>query len=196
MRRLLDSSGFWVAMLLALFCGLGLLVGAAWLAPLREGQAAVDAGRLEVALERFAAAEARFDGVPLSKQVLPTAYTSSQANQLWVLYQLGDHEALLEKASLSVARAPIHFWAGCALFVKATEEVEAEARIGWFSRASEEFRKALELEPDDWDIKYNYELTERLLAILRDKPEEPPSELLQLLRPEPKEGQRPVRRVG
>jgi hypothetical protein len=196
MRRLLSSSGFWAAMVLALLCGLALVGTAAWLGPLAEGGRALRADRLELALERFAAAEARFDQLPLTKQALPGAYAVSQSNQLWVLYRLGRYDALVEKAAMSAPRAPIHFWAGCALFAKAVAEEEAEARLGWLGRASEEFRAALELDPGDWDTKFNYELSERLLAELRENPETPPKELLQLLRPKPKEGERPSRRVG
>lgn len=196
MHRWLDGSGVWAAFLLALVSGLGLLAGAAWLRPLEEGRVAAEEGRLEEALARSAEAEARFDRVPLSKQLLPSAHAASQANQLWVLYRLGRHDALLEKAAVGVPQAPAHFWSGCALFTRAMEEVEAEARIGWLSRASEEFRKALALAPDDWDVKYDYELTERLLAQLRKDPEKPPKELLQLLRPKPKQGRGPAPRVG
>lgn len=196
MHRWQDGSWVWAAFLLALLCGLGLLAGTAWLRPLEEGQAAAEQGRLEEALARYAAAEARFDRVPLGKQLLPSAHAASQANQLWVLYRLGRHDALLEKAALAVPQAPVHFWSGCALFSRAMEEVEAEARVGWLSRASEEFRKALALAPDDWDVKYDYELTERLLAELRKDPEKPPKELLQLLRPKPKQGRGPAPRVG
>ena len=183
-------------MVLALVCGVALVVTSAWLGPLTEGERAMRVGQLELALERFAAAEARFDRLPASKQVLPSAYAVSQTNQLWLLYRLGQYDALVEKAASSPPRAPAHFWAGCALFAKATAEREAEARLGWLGRASEEFRAALELDPTDWDTKFNYELSERLLAELRKKPETPPKELLQLLRPKPSEGERPTRRVG
>ena len=196
MRRWFDGSGFWAAMLLALVCGAGLLAAGVWLRPLEEGRAAAAAGRFEEARARFAAAEARFDRLPLSKQLLPSAYAASQANQVYLLYQLGEHEALLEKAPSSVPQAPIHFWSGCALFARASAEAETQARIGWLSRASEEFRKALVVAPDDWDVKYDYELTERLLAQLRKNPEKPPKEMLQLLRPKPTEGRSPARRIG
>lgn len=196
MRRRLDGSGVWAGFLLAFVCGLGLLAATAWLRPLEEGQAAAEAGRLEEALARYAAAEARFDRVPLSKQILPAAHAASQANQLRILYRLGRHDALLEKAAAGLPQAATHFWSGCALFSRAMGEVETEARIGWLSRASEEFRAALALAPDDWDIKYDYELTERLLAQLRKDPAKPPKELLQLLRPKPKQGRGPAPRTG
>lgn len=196
MRRWLEGSGSWAGMVLALVCGGGLLAAAAWMSPLEEGRAAAEAGRLQEARARFAAAEARFDRLPFSKQLLHSAYAASQANQIHLLYRLGEHEALLEKAASSEPQAAVHFWSGCALFTRASQEAEAQARIGWLSRASEEFRKALALVPQDWDVKYDYELTERLLAQLRKSPEKPPKEMLQLLRPKPRQGRSPARRIG
>ena len=195
-RRLLDSSGFWALMSLALLGGLALVGTSAWLSPLAAGDRAIREGRLEQALEAFAAAEARFDRLPATRQLLPAAYATSQTNQLWVLYRLERYDALIEKAATHLPGGPVHFWAGCALFNKATEEDEAEARIGWLERAAEEFEKALEMNPGDWDTKFNYELTVRLVAELRKKPDTPPSELIQLLRPKPKEGEQTPRRTG
>jgi tetratricopeptide (TPR) repeat protein len=197
MRRWLDGSGSWVAFTVpALLCGLALLAASAWLRPLEQGHAAAEAGRLDEARERFAAAEARFDRVPLAKRLLPSAYAAAQVHLLWVLYRLDDRDALLEKAAVAVPSAPVHFWSACALFSRAMEEVEPQARVGWLDRASEEFRKALALAPEDWDTKYNYELTERLLAQLRKEPQTPPKELLRLLRPRPRQGRAPARRTG
>lgn len=182
--------------MLALVAGTGLVVVSAWTRPLAEADAAARAGQYEAALDKYAATEARFDRLPVSKQVLPAAYEASIANQLWLQYQMERYDALLEKASVSPPIAPAHFWAGCALFKKAQAEEQPEARLGWLGRASEEFRKALEDTPDDWDVKYNYELSEKLLAELRKQPKTPPKQLLQLLRPQPKEGGKPIRKVG
>jgi hypothetical protein len=196
MRRGVDGSFVWAALAVALLAGAALLGAVAWLRPLERGDEAARAGRLEEALSFYARAEARFDRLPVAKQLFPTAYAASQANQLRVLYGLGRHDALLEKSTLAVPHPGTHFWAGCALFARAMEEVEPEARIGWLSRASEEYRKALALAPADWDVKYDYELTERLLAQLRKDPAKPPKELLQLLRPKPTPGRAPAPRIG
>jgi hypothetical protein len=197
MRRFLESSWFWALMVLALVSGAALLAASAWLRPLAEGEKALQDGRLEQALESFAAAEARFDRLPVAKRLLAAEHATSQVNQSWLLYKLGRHDVLIEKTSMSPSLAPVHFWAGCALFAKARdEEEEAEARLAWLGRSGDEFRKALELQPEDWDTKFNYELSQRLLAALRKQPKAPPTQLLQLLRPKPKEGQPPARRAG
>lgn len=196
MTRAAISPALWFLAVLALVSGVGLVAVSAWSRPLAEGREAADAGRLEQALEYYAAGEARFDRVPVAKQILPAAYHSTVANQLSLQYRLQRYDDLLEKTATSPSIAPVHFWAGSTLFVKARDEEDPEIRLGWLGRAVEEFRKALELTPDDWDTKYNYELTSRLLDELRKQPKTPPKQMLQLLRPEPRAGGRPGRRVG
>lgn len=196
MRSKSVSALLWLVAVLVLIGGAGLVALSAWARPLTDADAAVGAGRLDVALERYRASEARFDRLPVTKQLMPAAYESTIANQLWLQYRLERYDALLEKASTGPAIAPAHFWAGCALFKKGEAEKEPEARLGWLGRASDEFRKALEQSPADWDVKYNYELTEKLLAELRKQPKTPPKQLLQLLRPQPKEGSKPTKKVG
>ena len=150
MARETAGSGFWATIGgLALAVGLGLVGTGVWLEPLREGQAAAEAGRWEEALGRFAAAEGRFDRFPLSKQLLPSAYTAAQAGRLGMLYRLGERDALVEKAADALPRAPVHFWAGCAFFSRALDEEDGEGRVVWLSRPSEEFWKALVLPPED-----------------------------------------------
>lgn len=181
---------------LAFVAGAGLVAASAWLAPIREGEQALADGKLEAARERFAAAEARFEKMPALKQALPAAYAESVANQLFVLYKLDRHDALLEKAATAPSTAPVHFWSGSALFAKARKEEAAEARLSLLARAGDEFKKALERAPDDFDTKFDYELTQRLLQELKKQPKTPPTQLMQLLRPKPKEGQPPAKRVG
>jgi tetratricopeptide (TPR) repeat protein len=196
LKRPAVSPAVWLLSVLALVAGLGLVALSAWGRPIADGRRAADAGRLDEALAHYASGEARFNRVPFTKQLLPAVYHGTIANQLLLHYQLRNYDDLLEKAATSPSIAPVHFWAGSALFVKARDEEEPEIRLSWLGRAVEEFRQALELAPDDWDTKYNYELTSRLLDELRKQPKTPPKQMLQLLRPEPKTGGRPPRRVG
>jgi hypothetical protein len=83
-----------------------------------------------------------------------------------------------------------------AFFAKAREEEKPEAQLGWLTRAEEELRRAVEAEPGDWDTKYDFELVTRLASELRKQPKTPPNQLMQLLRPQPKLGSKPARRVG
>lgn len=196
MPRTVMPSVLWLLAVLAFVCGVVLVGAVQWSRPLDAGERQLRDGNLDAALAQYAASEARFDRLPVTKQIMTRAYLGAISNQLWVHYQLRQYDALIEKAAVSPPTAATRFWAGCALFQKGTKEEESEARIGWLSRAEEEFRSALALEPGDWDTKFNYELTRRLLAELRKQPKTPPTQLLQLLRPEPKAGAQPGRRVG
>jgi hypothetical protein len=194
LRQFFNNSGVWALMVLSFICGVGLLITGAWISPIARGERAVRDGRLEEGLEHFAAAEARFDRVKIARQLLPDAYNAALVNQFRILYRLGEHDALLEKAAVHPGRAAVHFWSGCVLFSRGIAQTENEAKMAWLGRAREEFRTALTLDPHDWDVKYNYELTERLLAEQENKPA-PPSQL-ELLRPQQKEGDPPTEPVG
>ena len=181
---------------MALLCGVALIWFSSWRQPLLDADAAAAAGDWPGALERYAAAESRFNEYPLSQRLFPEVYRATFANQLAAHYRLGALDAVLEKAESAPATAASHFWAGSALFEKSRSEENADARLSWLGRATDEFKAVLELEPRNWDAIYNYELTKRLFEELRKKPKTPPKQLLELLRPQPKEGNKPVKRVG
>jgi tetratricopeptide (TPR) repeat protein len=186
----------WIVGVVALAAGAAFLWFSSWRQPLLEGDAAAVAGDWARALDRYQAAEARFNERPLAQRAFPAAYRATLANQLGAQYRLGALDALLERADAIPATASSHFWVGSALFTKSQAEENAEARLGSLGRATDEFKAALELEPDNWDVIYNYELSKRLFEELRKKPKTPPKQLLELLRPQPKEGNKPVKRVG
>lgn len=195
MSRMTGSPAASVLAVLALVCGLALMAIATWSRPLAEAASAARGRKSELALERYATMEARFDGLPVAKQILPSAYGGSIANQLRIEYGLGNYDRVIEKAALSPSTAAIHFWAGCALFEKARAEEKREQRVTFLNRAEQEFRKVLERAPEDWDAKFNYEVTRHLLAELRQDRTPPAEKLVPLLRPRPM-SQVPARRVG
>jgi tetratricopeptide (TPR) repeat protein len=187
------GSALTVVLLLA---GCAALAYARWTRPVDEADAALSDGDYPRALASYAAGESRFDRLPPVKQALSAEYNRIVANELWLLYRLERYDETIDKAERAPEGAQPHFWAGCAFFDKARAEDNTEARLGWLSRAEEEFRRAVEAAPDDWDTKFDFELTTRLAAELRKQPKTPPNQLMQLLRPEPKAGARPVKRVG
>jgi hypothetical protein len=184
-----------VAAVLAFVAGLTLLaLMAIWGDPMAEAAEAERAGNVERALERYAAVERRFERLVATKQLLPGTYRASIANQLRLRYQLQEYDAVIEKATLSPSTAAIHFWAGCALFEKGRSEQTREERVTWLNRAGDEFRKSLERDAADWDAKFNYELTQILLAELQERKSDTQKLLPKLMeRPAP---MGPVRRVG
>ncbi len=193
--RLLNSSSLWVTMLLVFASGIVLLVTSIWLHPVSQAERAAEQQNFEQALTYYAVAEDRFNQIGIARQLLPASYNAVVTNQLRLLYRLDELDRLLEMAAAHTGNASARYWSGSALFAKAVTQTEKAAQIAWLGRAREEFRSALELVPEDWDTKYNYELTERLLAELRDKPS-PPEQILELLRPKPKEGEPPSQPLG
>lgn len=190
------SSAAAVLLMLALVAGASILGYARWTRPIVEAAEAARSGDSTRALSSYATAEARFDRWPVTKTLLKADYRRAVGDQLALLYRAGEYDRTIEKATTALPDTGANFWAGCALFAKASDETAAEGRLALLSRAEEEFREALRLAPDDWDTKYNYELTSRLAAELRKQPKTPPKTLMQLLRPQPKDAQQPVKKTG
>lgn len=180
---------------LMLLAGVALLGYARWTRGIDEADAALSAGRLEEAIAAYDKVDARFERTPAAKQLFGREYARVSANRLWALYEMKRYDDAIAAAERAPAEAGPFFWSGCAFFIKARLEEKPEARIGWLARAEEQFRKAVDAAPDDWDTKFNFELTTRLLAELRKQPKTPPSQLMQLLRP-PTTGSKVQRRVG
>jgi len=187
------GSAFMAVLLLA---GCAAIVYARWTHPVAEADAALASGDYTAALAGYGVQEARFERVSPAKQFLASEYHRVVANELWLLYHLQRFDETIDKAGRAPEGANPHFWAGSAFYDKARAEKDPEARLGWLSRSEEEFRRAVEAAPDDWDTKFDYELTGRLAAELRKQPKNPPNQLMQLLRPQPKMGPKPPKRVG
>jgi tetratricopeptide (TPR) repeat protein len=181
--------------IVALLAGAAMLGYARWTRDLERADSALTAGRLEDAVAGYKAAALRFDRMPAARQMFGSEYDRAVANQLWALYRLKRYDETIDLAERAPAGALPHFWSGCAFFEKAVVEEKPETRLGWLVRAEEEFRKAVEATPDDWDTKYDFELTSRLAAELRRQPKTPPRQLMQLLRP-PSPAGKPARSVG
>jgi tetratricopeptide (TPR) repeat protein len=184
------------AMVLMLAAGIAALVYARWTRPAADGARALADGRYEQALASYAEAEARFDRVAAAKEFFAADYDHVMASELWLLYRLQRFDETIDKAQRAPETALPHFWSGCAFFEKARAEDKPDPRLGWLTRAEEEFRRAVEASPDDWDTKYDFELVTKLAAELRKQPKTPPNQLMQLLRPQPKPGAKPTKRVG
>jgi hypothetical protein len=195
MRRVTGSPVVSLLAVLAMVFGLALIAVEAWTRPFADAAAAAHSGKTEVALERYGAMEGRFESVAVAKQILPTLYQASIANQLQLDYIKKDFDKVIEKAALSPSTPAIHFWAGCALFEKARPDQKREDRVTWLNRAEDEFKKSLEGNPDDWDTKYNFELTRHMLNELRPDRLPPPDKIVPLLRPQPV-NKEPEKRVG
>ena len=183
---------------LALIAGAALLLYARWTEPLIEAASATAAGDSARALQAYQGSTARFAEMPITQQILARDFARATHNQLALLYQKGDYDAVLEAADTAPPAAFAPFLGRvCAL----CEERNSKRRRKSGSHGSiaprTRSRLALAAAPDDWDTKYNYELSARLVSALRTKPKQVPPALLQLLRPS-KEGpmREPVKKTG
>src|SRR5206468_2690501 len=162
-------------MVMLLVLGCAAIAYARWTRPVADADEALNAGDYAAALAGYSAGEARFDRLPPVKQALSAEYNRIVSNELWLLYRLERYDETIDKAERAPEGAQPHFWAGCAFFDKArVEQNNNDARLGWLSRAEEEFRRAVEAAPAAWDTKFNFELTTRLASELRKQPKTPP----------------------
>ncbi|HEY3883835.1 MAG TPA: hypothetical protein VGL62_01410 [Vicinamibacterales bacterium] len=175
--------------------GVALFAYAVWSRPIADGDAALAIDRLDEARLAYETAEARFDRTPTARALFPDEYAHIVSGHLMVLYRLKHYDDAVDLADRAPAASAPHFWSGCAFFEKGAVEEKPDARLGWFSRAEDEFHKALDAAPDDWNTKYDFELTSRLAAELRKQPKTPPKQLMQLLRPQ-NNATKATRKVG
>ena len=196
-------SSFVVVSIAAFLAGASLFAYGRWSAPLVEAAAAIEARQPERALASYQIGAERFRTVPPTQQALARDYALLTHNRLALLYQRGEYDAVIEAADSAPPEAAPHYWVGCALFAKSRREEKPESQLEWLSRAEDEFKRALTDMPDDWDTKYNYEVTARLAAAMRNpsksgkQSQSAPTSIMQLLRPQQSPPQqRPVKKSG
>jgi len=183
-------------MVVVLAAGVAALAYARWTQAIADGDRALAGGQYDRALTAYTSAEARFDRLTAAKQLFAADYNRVVGNHLWTLYRMGRYDEAIDRAERAPEGASPHLWSGLAYFQKGRSEEKPEPRLGWFSRSEEELRRAVEAAPADWDAKYDFELVTRLAAELRKQPKTPPNQVMQLLRPQPKIGNKHARRVG
>lgn len=182
---------------LALLAGAALLAYSGWSKPLMEAEEALKARDPEAALKAFHAGATRFRELPAAQQLLRAEFAGVTHNQLALLYRKAEYDKVIETAEGAPPEAAPHFWVACSLFAKARQQPKPETRLEWLTRAEDEFKLALVAAPDDFDTKYNYELTQRLAAALRKQPKTSTPNMMQLLRPQPTGRQQPqVKKTG
>src|SRR2546426_4742624 len=140
-----------IVMIVVLAAGVAAIAYARWTRAVADADAALADGRFEQALASYAEAEARFDRSAAAKQLFASDYRRVMANQLWVLHRLERYDETIDVATRAPEDALPHFWSGVAFFEKGRAEEKPDPRLGWFNRAEEEFRRAVEATPADWD---------------------------------------------
>ncbi|HET7681505.1 MAG TPA: hypothetical protein VFK79_15380 [Xanthobacteraceae bacterium] len=157
-----------------------------WLLQLERGARAVAHGELDTAAALYTSAEWPFPS--FLARVFPDHYGRAVFPKIALLYnrgKTGDAAVELERATArapSLAERPeFAFWSGNVLLRRALEATDSEIIIKHLYAAAAHYRKALEVSPDDWDIKYNYELVQHVLAEQEQEKEKEQSKMKSIL---------------
>ena len=166
-RKYLITAGY----LLLLLVSLGLL-GYGWMTRLFEAaQNAFQQGDSTAALESYRRAEMPFQKLPWLARLFKEEYIQVNLNQVAILYHQKQNQAAVEKLEQSPGNLPelaessdYAFWMGNLLFRQATENKNPEASLAALKGALSEYQKGLAAKPDDWDLKFDYELVRAIFA--------------------------------
>lgn len=162
----------WLVFLVLIFVlSAGLISYAWWLFQIEKGHRALRRGDYQTASEIYQAAEGPFRRFPWLAQLLRDDYQRSVFSQVGVLYAEGRNDEAIEKLQEEAVRAPsllesgeYSFWTGNVLVRQAVLSKNPEVMVNALKAALEEYQKGLVAQPDDWDLKYNYELVKHILS--------------------------------
>ena len=163
---------FWAVFLILVFlCSAG-LIGYSWLVfQISRGVAAARHGELETAAGFFELAETPFRTVPWLSRILRDDYEKLTFDQVNVLFAQGEPEVILDRFEEAVRSSPtikdqgdFSFWMGNLLFRRAVASQDGEEALGYLKSALAEYQRGLAVAPEDWDLKYNYEVIRQIFA--------------------------------
>lgn len=163
---------FWAFFLILVFlCSAG-LIGYSWLVfQISRGVAAARHGELETATAIFEQAETPFRTVPWLSRILKDDYEKLTFDQVNVLFAQGEPEVIFDKFEEVVRSSPaikdqgeFSFWMGNLLFRRAVASQDGEEALGYLKSALAEYQRGLTVAPEDWDLKYNYEVVKQIFA--------------------------------
>ena len=161
--------------------------------PMQQANAAFDRGEWNQSQAGYEESLKRLKSPQWLGRVLRTDYQDALIGNVKTLYAAGEFEEGLTLLNREAELFPEFvrdprwlLWAGNLWFRRAVqEEKEIERREG-FTTAVDFFRKGLEVASDDWDLKFNYELTSIILAqedpLKREKEEERENRILPRIR--------------
>jgi hypothetical protein len=180
MRRKFLLRAFTAAAVLLLAAASFLLISyARWLYRITEANRALAAGDTGAARQVYEASTARLEPFQFLRSPVIPGYRQLVFNQARALYAARQDEALSRMLEAEAARAPFlaeqseyHFWMGNVECRRALAQKDKQALQAGLQRASESYRRALAAAPNDWDAKYNFELTLHLLDSMRKGREE------------------------
>jgi len=162
----------WSSFVLLAFLCSAALIGYSWLVfQMSRGVAAARQGELEQAAAIFELAETPFRTIPWLAQILKDDYNKLIFDQVNVLSTHGEPEAIFDKFEEAVRNSPaikdegnFAFWTGNLLFRRAVTSQDGEEALGYLKSSLAEYQRGLTVAPEDWDLKYNYEVLRQILA--------------------------------
>jgi tetratricopeptide (TPR) repeat protein len=148
------------------------LIGYGWLNfELDQAQRKLSRGDLDGAMEVYQRVEWPLHQLPWLDPVLVEEHKQASLNQVAILYGQRRNADALAKLEELPAYAPAlaesadyFFWMGNVLFRQALESQDPEAAAKSFEGALGEYQRGLAARPDDWDLKFNYELLRSMLG--------------------------------
>ena len=189
-RKYLVTTGY----LLALLLSLGLLAYGWMMRQFETAQQAFLEGDGARALELYGRAESPFQKLPWLSALLKEEYKQVSLNQVAILYSQNQNQEALakleqmpEKAPAMVESGDYAFWMGNLLFRQAVESKNPETSLNALKASLSEYQKGLAAEPDDWDLKFNYELVRTIFAQQdrsKEKQEQKVKSLIEKMRPQ------------
>jgi tetratricopeptide (TPR) repeat protein len=166
-RKYLTALGYLLLLLISLS-----LLGYGW--AMRQFESAQDSfrrGDRAKALESYGRVDLLFQKAPWLAHLFKEEYTRLNLNQVTILYDQRANQEALEKLEQMPAQLPAvaesgdySYWMGNVLFRQATETKNPEAALTALKGALSEYQRGLVATPDDWDLKYDYELVRSIFA--------------------------------
>jgi tetratricopeptide (TPR) repeat protein len=161
----------WTGCTLVFLISVGLLIYG-WLAlELDRAQKAFSQGDLAGAMAIYSRVESPFQHLPWLTQIVTDEHRQASLNQVAILYSQRNYADALIKLEQLPAYAPTlaespdySFWMGNILFRQALESKEPETVASALKSALSEYQRGLAAQPDDWDLKFNFELVRSVLA--------------------------------
>jgi tetratricopeptide (TPR) repeat protein len=171
------------------------LIGYGWMMrQFERAQNAYRQGDSAQSLEIYGEVDRPFQKLPWMSALFKEEYEHLNLNQVAILYSQGKYREALAKIEGLPADDPslaengeYSFWMGNLLFRQALETKNTEASVNALKGALSEYQKGLVAQPDDWDLKFNYELVRHIFSQQdrsRQQQEQKVKTLIEKMRPQ------------
>jgi tetratricopeptide (TPR) repeat protein len=171
------------------------LIGYGWMMrQFERAQNAYRQGDSAQSLEIYGEVDKPFQKLPWMSALFKEEYEHLNLNQVAILYSQGKYREAFAKIEGLPADDPslaangeYSFWMGNLLFRQALETKNTESSVNALKGALSEYQKGLVAQPDDWDLKFNYELVRHIFAQKdqnRQQQEQKVKTLIEKMRPQ------------